>query len=58
MAVSGMKWVITESLVIQISHTYEVMSQSSLRDQMLKTIWVGVEGENKLAAVPVYFNSI
>lgn len=58
MAVTGIKWVIKESLVIQISHTYEAMSQSSLRDQMLKTILVGVEGENKLAALPVYFNSI
>lgn len=36
----------------------EVMSQSSLRDQMVNTILVGGEGENKLAAVPVYFNLI
>ncbi len=36
----------------------EVMSQSSLRDQMVNTILVGGEGENKLAAVPVYVNLI
>lgn len=60
MTVSGIKWAIKESLAIQISHTSisEVMSPSSLRDQMVKTISVGAEGKNKLAAVPVYFNLI
>lgn len=36
-----------------------MMSQSSLRDQMVNTTLAGEEGEkNKLAAVLVYFNLI
>lgn len=62
-AASGIKRVIKESLVIQISHAYGVMSESRLRERSAEKPFQveargGEGGEAELAVVPFCFNSI
>lgn len=65
-AASGIKRVIKESLVIQISHAYGVMSESRLRERSAEKPFQveargsggGERGEAELAVVPFCFNSI
>lgn len=65
-AASGIKRVIKESLVIQISHAYGVMSESRLRERSAEKpfqVEAAAEGEGRggqaeLAVVPLCFNSI